>query len=217
MSKTVHDNIVNYTVNDSLPIETECRLCREIIVAFNCESFKVEVGVKYVGRDTFETLASELYEFKSYATNIFTKMEVNKDKDKQVEMDMKLRQYEDKLRNITEKNKTLEKDINNKEKLIDLLLQSSNVMNQGNSSETNYNFKSDVESTYQNVDNKLITVRRKPAYRRKRTIETIVPTENRFNGLQFNDDYDFSWCISGKIKTLHYTYVKRGKYRCNTY
>ena len=55
-----------YEINKTFPLENSCFICKEKITTFNCKEFNVDINKSYVDRDTFESLAQEFFDFKSY-------------------------------------------------------------------------------------------------------------------------------------------------------
>ena len=84
----------------------------------------------------------------------------------------------------------LEKEIDNKEKLIDLLLnkisdqKSTNILNREKSSET----ANSDNSYFKMLDDKFITVRKTSKLRKNNKVDTRMVTGNRFKSLLTDND-----------------------------
>ena len=103
----VINDIKSYKLNNMVENKV-CSTCSERLYSFVPEDFKV--GKEYVDRSTFESLATELFDFKKHVALELQRLGVR-------------REDRDELTDVKEENKDLKLDLLSKEKLINLLLE----------------------------------------------------------------------------------------------
>ena len=170
-----------YKVNNHVDSIT-CSSCGEEIYPFISKDFKV--GKNYLDQSTFEVLANDFAHFKKQVLGEFSRLSGGKD-------------CSEKLLELEEKNKELERDIISKEKLINFLLDNytNNADNMGDEKckQTNFDFQShNSKDDFSHIINsEFVTSHRKSknAKNAKSVTSKDIPLQNRFNGL-FNNESD---------------------------
>ena len=156
---------------------------------FICDNFLVNSHVNFVDRATFEELARNLNDFKQYINNALYNLQNNV---KSPELERST--LERNLPETQKKNKELEKDIKDKEILINLLVKnisgsSTNVLERDKSIGTDLIFERDQQEILKNINEEFITFRK-----RAKSIPTQsnkdIQLANCFNDLYINDNDD---------------------------
>ena len=189
ISNLILNNVSAYKLNNDLEFSTICDLCGESLEPFICDNFRVNSHVNFVDRATFEELARNLNDFKQYINNALYNLQNNV---KSPELERST--LERNLRETQKRNKELEKDIKDKEILINLLVKnisgsSTNVLERDKSIGTDLIFERDQQEILKNINEEFITFR-KPAKAIPTQFNKDIQLANRFNDLYINDKDD---------------------------
>ena len=170
----VINDIKSYKLNNMVENKV-CSTCSERLYSFVPEDFKV--GKEYVDRSTFESLATELFDFKKYVELELQRLGVR-------------REDRDELTDVKEENKDLKLDLLSKEKLINLLLEKicdKPNLGEEKCKQIDFDINTEFQSKkkFQHIDNRWITTRKKNANYSKDSKESksYIPLQNSFNGL----------------------------------